>query len=34
MADRDGEFRLTLVTHNVGDYANVPGPRIEEWLVP
>lgn len=25
---------LTLVTHNVQDYANVPGLRIDDWLVP
>jgi len=24
---------LTLVTHNIRDYANVPGLAIEDWLV-
>lgn len=25
---------LTVVTHNVQDYANVPGLTIDDWLVP
>jgi predicted nucleic acid-binding protein len=25
---------LTIVTHNVQDYANVPGLTIDDWLVP
>lgn len=25
---------LTLVTHNVQDYSNVPGLRIQDWLSP
>jgi tRNA(fMet)-specific endonuclease VapC len=25
---------LTLVTHNVADYANVPGLTVVDWLVP
>lgn len=25
---------LTLVTHNVSDYASVAGLRIDDWLVP
>jgi tRNA(fMet)-specific endonuclease VapC len=25
---------LTLVTHNVNDYRNVPNLRIEDWLTP
>lgn len=25
---------LTLVSHNVADYANVPGLSIADWLVP
>jgi len=24
---------LTLVTHNLQDYVNVPGLRVEDWLV-
>jgi tRNA(fMet)-specific endonuclease VapC len=26
--------RLVLVTHNVADYANVPGLTVVDWLVP
>lgn len=25
---------LTLVTHNTADYQNVPGLRLDDWLVP
>jgi predicted nucleic acid-binding protein len=25
---------LRLVTHNVSDYANVPGLMVDDWLVP
>jgi predicted nucleic acid-binding protein len=25
---------LTLVTHNVADYANVPGLTVMDWLIP
>ena len=25
---------LTLVTHNVADYANVPGLTVVDWMVP
>jgi tRNA(fMet)-specific endonuclease VapC len=25
---------LTLVTHNTPDYRNVPGLRLDDWLVP
>jgi tRNA(fMet)-specific endonuclease VapC len=25
---------LTLVTHNTSDYQNVPGLRLDDWLVP
>ena len=28
------EHGLTLVTHNVADYAGVPGLSIQDWLVP
>ena len=26
--------RLVLVTHNVADYANVPGLTVVDWLIP
>jgi predicted nucleic acid-binding protein len=26
--------QLTVVTHNTQDYANVPGLRLDDWLVP
>ena len=25
---------LTLVTHNTADYCNIPGLRLDDWLVP
>ena len=25
---------LTLVTHNVSDYANIPGLTVDDWLTP
>jgi tRNA(fMet)-specific endonuclease VapC len=25
---------LTLVTHNVQDYANIPGLTVDDWMVP
>jgi tRNA(fMet)-specific endonuclease VapC len=25
---------LTLVTHNTADYQNIPGLRLDDWLVP
>ena len=25
---------LTLITHNIRDYANVPGLTVEDWLAP
>lgn len=25
---------LTLVTHNTSDYENIPGLRLDDWLVP
>jgi tRNA(fMet)-specific endonuclease VapC len=25
---------LTLVTHNTSDYRNVPGLRLDDWLIP
>jgi tRNA(fMet)-specific endonuclease VapC len=25
---------LTLVTHNTADYVNVPGLRLDDWLIP
>jgi len=26
--------KLTMVTHNVKDYANIPGLILDDWLVP
>ena len=25
---------LTLVTHNTADYKNIPGLRLDDWLLP
>lgn len=25
---------LTLVTHNMADYQNIPGLRLDDWLIP
>jgi tRNA(fMet)-specific endonuclease VapC len=25
---------LTVVTHNTADYQNIPGLRLEDWLIP
>ncbi|WP_165233633.1 type II toxin-antitoxin system VapC family toxin [Aquisphaera insulae] len=25
---------LTMVTHNIADYRNIPGLRLEDWLAP
>ena len=25
---------LTLVTHNVSDYAHIPGLTVDDWMVP
>jgi tRNA(fMet)-specific endonuclease VapC len=25
---------LTLVTHNTSDYQNIPGLRLDDWLIP
>jgi tRNA(fMet)-specific endonuclease VapC len=25
---------LTLVTHNIADYQNIPGLRLDDWLTP
>jgi tRNA(fMet)-specific endonuclease VapC len=26
--------KLTLVTHNTADYQNIPGLRLDDWLIP
>jgi tRNA(fMet)-specific endonuclease VapC len=28
------EHNLTMVTHNVRDYANIPGLMLDDWLAP
>jgi tRNA(fMet)-specific endonuclease VapC len=28
------EHNLTLVTHNTADYVNIPGLRLDDWLIP
>jgi tRNA(fMet)-specific endonuclease VapC len=28
------QYDLTLVTHNLADYRNVPGLRVDDWLAP
>ena len=28
------EHNLTMVTHNVADYANIPGLTVVDWMVP
>ena len=28
------EHNLTVVTHNSADYQNVPGLRLQDWLIP
>jgi tRNA(fMet)-specific endonuclease VapC len=25
---------LTLVTHNTADFHNIPGLRLDDWLIP
>jgi tRNA(fMet)-specific endonuclease VapC len=25
---------LTMVTHNIQDYANIPGLTVEDWMIP
>jgi len=25
---------LTLVTHNTADFQNIPGLRLDDWLIP
>lgn len=27
-------YDLTLVTHNTADFENVPGIRLDDWLIP
>jgi len=27
-------YNLTLVTHNTGDYQNIRGLRLDDWLIP
>jgi tRNA(fMet)-specific endonuclease VapC len=27
-------YNLTLETHNTADYQNVPGLRLDDWLIP
>ncbi|MFL5341570.1 MAG: PIN domain-containing protein [Gemmataceae bacterium] len=28
------EHNLTLVTHNTADFQNIPGLRLDDWLIP